>query len=278
MAAELLIKLAIFGKPVVHSLSPRIHYLFADQCGLEVDYQAIEATLESFPELVADLARNGGRGCNITVPLKRGAWKLASRCSDDASRAQAANTLVFHGANDWYAHSTDGPGLVNDLQSIPACRLSGARLCLIGAGGAAASVLGALLRSGPESVLIANRTKERAAELARAHADLGKIEICTPAELSSKTPFDLVINATSIGHGGTAPELSPSRLKPGGFCYDMNYGKAAEPLRQMCLENGIRYSDGLGMLVAQAALSFQLWTDQAPDTTEVLMALRGATR
>ena len=273
----MLIKLAIFGKPVVHSFSPRIHYLFADQCGLDVDYQAIEATPESFPGLVADLARNGGRGCNITVPLKRGAWKLASRCSEDASRAQAANTLVFHGANDWYAHSTDGPGLVNDLQSIPGCSLPGARLCLLGAGGAAASVLNALLCSGPESVLIANRTKDRALVLAQAHSDLGKINICTPDEPGSMEPFDLVINATSLGHRGAAPELSPSWLKPDGLCYDMNYGKAAEPLRQLCLESSIRYSDGLGMLVAQAALSFQLWTDQVPDTAKVLMALRGTT-
>ena len=278
MAAESLIKLAVFGKPVVHSLSPRIHGLFANQCGLEVDYRAIEATPESFPGLVADLAGNGGRGCNITVPLKRGAWKLANHCSEDAARAQAANTLVFHGANDWYAHSTDGLGLVNDLQSIPACSLPGARLCLLGAGGAAASILNALLRSGPESVLIANRTKDRALVLARVHSDLGKIDICTPDEPGSMEPFDLVINATSLGHRGAAPELSPSWLKPDGLCYDMNYGKAAEPLRQKCLENGIRYSDGLGMLVAQAALSFQLWTDQAPDTTEVLMVLRGATR
>jgi len=271
-----MIKLAVFGKPVVHSLSPRIHGLFADQCGLEVDYQAIEATPESFPGLVTGLAGSGGRGCNITVPLKHDAWKLAGRCSESASRAQAANTLVFDGANDWYADSTDGMGLVNDLRSISACRLSGARLCLIGAGGAAASVLGALLRSGPDSVLIANRTKERAMKLSQAHSDLGKIDICTPAELDSQAPFDLVINATStsLGHGGKAPELSPSWFKPDGLCYDMNYGKAAEPLRQLCLESNIRYSDGLGMLVAQAALSFELWTDQAPDPAEVLASLR----
>ena len=276
MAAESLIKLAVFGKPVSHSLSPRIHGLFAEQCGIEVDYRAIEATAELFPGLVADLAASGGRGCNITVPLKHEAWKLAGRCSESAERAQAANTLVFNDSNDWYADNTDGMGLVNDLQSIAACRLAGARLCLIGAGGAAAGVLGALLRSGPESVLIANRTKERAMELALAHSGLGKIDICTPHELSSMAPFDLVINATSLGHGGVAPELSPAWLKPDGLCYDMNYGKAALPLRQLCLKNNIRYSDGLGMLVGQAALSFQLWTDQAPDTVEVLYELRGA--
>jgi len=138
-----MIKLAVFGKPVVHSLSPRIHGMFADQCGLEVDYRAIEATPESFPGLVAGLAGSGGRGCNITVPLKRDAWKLAGRCSESASRAQAANTLLFDGADDWYADSTDGMGLVNDLRSISACRLSGARLCLLGAGGAHEIVAGA---------------------------------------------------------------------------------------------------------------------------------------
>jgi shikimate dehydrogenase len=278
VAAELLIKLAVFGKPVVHSLSPRIHGMFADQCGLVVDYRAIEATPESFPGLVAGLASSGGRGCNITVPLKHDAWKLAGRSSESAARAQAANTLVFNGADNWYADSTDGMGLVNDLQSIPGCRLPGARLCLIGAGGAAASVLGALLSSDPESVLIANRTKKPAMDLAQTHCGLGKIDICTPAELGARAPFDLVINATSMGHGGAAPELLSSWLKPEGLCYDMNYGSAAEPLRQMCLENSIRYSDGLGMLAGQAALSFRLWTDQAPDTAEVLMALRGATR
>jgi shikimate dehydrogenase len=276
VAAKLLIKLAVFGQPVAHSLSPRIHGLFADQCGLEVDYRAIEATPESFPGLVAELAGSGGRGCNITVPLKRDAWKLAGRCSENAERAQAANTLVFRGVNDWYADSTDGMGLVNDLQSIPGCSLPGARLCLLGAGGAAASVLGALLRSAPASVLIANRTKDRALVLARAHSDLGKIDICRPTELGSMEPFDLIINATSLGHGGAALELSSAWLKPDGFCYDMNYGMAAEPLRHLCLQNSIRYSDGLGMLVSQAALSFQLWTDQAPDPAEVLMTLRGA--
>jgi len=277
VAAESLIKLAVFGKPVIHSLSPRIHGLFADQCGLAVHYQAIEATPESFPGLVAELAGSGGRGCNITVPLKHDAWKLAGRCSESASRAQAANTLVFNGADDWFADSTDGMGLVNDLQSIAGCSLPGARLCLLGAGGAAASVLGALLCSGPQSVLIANRTKARATALAQAHSDLGKIEICAPSELGSMAPFDLVINATSLGHDGAAPELSSSWLKPDGLCYDMNYGKAAEPLRQLCLENSVHYSDGLGMLVAQAALSFRLWTEQAPDPAEVLMKLRGAT-
>jgi len=271
-----LIRLAVFGNPVTHSLSPRIHGLFADQCGLDIDYRAIEATPESFPERASELAMAGGLGCNITAPLKHDAWKLAGRCSESAARARAANTLVFHAADDWFADSTDGMGLVGDLQSIPGCSLRGARLCLIGAGGAAASVLGALLQAQPEEVLIVNRTKQRAAELARAHSGLGKIDACTPAEIDSRISFDLLVNATSLGHGGATPGLSPSWLNPDGLCYDMNYGKAAEPLRQWCLGNDVRYSDGLGMLVGQAALSFRLWTDRSPGTAEVLRQLRGA--
>jgi shikimate dehydrogenase len=270
-------KLAVFGNPVTHSLSPQIHGLFAEQCRLEVDYQAIEATPESFPGLAAKLAESGGRGCNITVPLKHDAWKLAGRCSESASRAHAANTLVFYGPDEWYADSTDGMGLVNDLQSIPGCGLREARICLIGAGGAAASVLGALLHSKPETVLIVNRTTERAVDLARAHSNLGKVDSCAAGELDSRAPFDLVINATSIGHNGGTPELPPSCLAPNGLCYDMNYGEAAEPLRRKCRENSMSYSDGLGMLVSQAALSFRLWTGHVPDTIRVLNELRGAT-
>ncbi len=278
MASERPLKLAVFGKPVVQSLSPRIHGLFAEQCGLDIDYRAIEATRESFPALVTQLAESGGRGCNVTVPLKHEAWKLAGQCSESAARARAANTLVFENTGAWYADNTDGPGLVNDLKSLPGCRLQGARLCLIGAGGAAASVLGALLDSQPEFVFIANRTRDRAMELARSHDSFGSIDFGTPEELENFAPFDVIINATSLGHGGSAIRLSPTWFREQGFCYDMNYSAAAKPLRDLCCENGIRYFDGLGMLVGQAALSFRLWTGESPDAAAVLRELRSETK
>jgi shikimate dehydrogenase len=268
------LKFAVFGNPVTHSLSPRIHRLFAEQCGLEVDYRAIEATTATFPTLVAELAASGGRGCNVTVPLKHEAWKLAARSSESAARAKAANTLVFHDSGSWYADSTDGKGLVNHLETLPGCRLRGSRLCLVGAGGAVASVLGALLEAEPKIVFIANRTRERADELVESHSGLGEMATGALEDLDSLEPFDLIINATSLGHSGGAPALEEKWFGAGGLCYDMNYGDAAEPLRRLCRKHRIRYSDGLGMLVGQAALSFKLWTGLSPDSRAVLASLR----
>ena len=268
------IRLAVFGSPVAHSLSPRIHRLFGAQCGLEVDYRAIEANAATFPRLVSGLASRGGRGCNVTVPLKRVAWELATERSDAAARARAANTLVFGDRGDWFADNTDGQGLVNDIRGRAAIELKEARICLLGAGGAAAGILGALLEAGPRVVVVANRTLERAQELAARHENLGAVDSCTPEGIEARGPFDLLINATSLGHRGAAPPLSARWIAAGGLCYDLNYGPAAEPLRRACKAAGILYSDGLGMLVGQAALSFELWTGQLPDAAAVLAALR----
>lgn len=276
MAKGSVIRLAVFGNPVAHSLSPAIHRAFAQQCGLDIDYQAIEASDETFPDEVNSLAGKGGRGCNITAPFKNAAWKLARRCSNSAGRARAANTLVFEGPGDWYADSTDGAGLVNDIESGASVKTEGARICLLGAGGAAASVLAALLAGNPGAVVIANRSQERARQLATSHSDLGPVTTCVPGDLENEAPFDLVINATSLGHSGMAPDLSPDVLNAGGLCYDMNYGKAAVPLGDLCRDKGIPYSDGLGMLVNQAALSFELWTGSRPDASAVLSQLRRA--
>jgi shikimate dehydrogenase len=235
--------------------------------------------VETFPDLVARLARNGGTGCNITAPLKHEAWKLAGQRSENALRAQAANTLVFRGAGglhsaDWYADSTDGEGLVRDLQTLPGCRLCGTRIAILGAGGAAASVLGALLNAQPELVYVANRTRARAEALARSHAGLGAVDFGTPGDLDTLAPFNLVINATSGGLGGNTVHLSKAWFGPGGICYDMNYAAASIPLAGSCKNSGIPYFDGLGMLVGQAALSFNLWTGKSPDTLAVLEVLR----
>jgi len=270
------IRLAVFGRPVTHSLSPRIHAEFAGQVGLRIDYRAIEASPETFPERVRELAAAGGRGCNVTVPLKHLAWTLATRCSEPAERAQAANTLLFD--DGILADNTDGQGLVNDLSSLPGGLITGARVCLLGAGGAAAGILAALLQAHPERLVIANRTVSRADELVRRHTDLGPVQSCLPGDIGRQAPFDLLINATSLGHVEAAPPLEADWFSPGGLCYDLNYGEAAAPLQRRCQAVGIGYSDGLGMLVHQAALSFALWTGRKPAVAPVLEGLRNPER
>jgi shikimate dehydrogenase len=266
-------RLAVFGQPISRSLSPEIHTRFAAQAGLDIDYRAIEATPESFGRLVGELDRAGGRGCNVTVPFKGDAWRLATVCSDRANRAEAANTLVFT-KSDWYADNTDGGGLVNDLRAAGNCNLEDARICLLGAGGAARGVVAALLGEQPRSLLIANRTANRAVVLAERHADLGPVRGGGLDGLDDHGPFDLVINATSLGHGGGTPALPDTLLAAGGLFYDMNYGQAAKPLRELCKDRGMAYRDGLGMLVGQAALSFELWTGFTPNPTPVLQHLK----
>ncbi|MEE8343340.1 MAG: shikimate dehydrogenase [Gammaproteobacteria bacterium] len=265
-----MIRLAVFGSPISHSRSPEIHRAFARQCALKVDYRAIEARPETFPRLLEELAARGGRGCNVTVPLKHEAWKLAQKSSDSTRRARAANTLLFRTEKDWFADNTDGRGLVRDLVSNLDHPLSGSRVCIIGAGGAVAGILGDLLAQSPASIVIANRTLQRATQL---HAQFAGFEAIPLADLHLQDPFDLVINATSLGHDGNHPGLPPSMFHPDGLCYDLNYGAAAEPLRNFCLEAKIRYQDGWGMLVEQAALSFELWTGRMPATEPVLKQL-----
>ena len=271
-AGKMTIRLAVFGNPVRKSLSPRIHQGFARQFGLDIDYRAIEVSEGEFESRVRQLAADGALGCNVTLPFKHMAFKLAQQHSETARRALAANTLVF--GDDWFADNTDGRGLVDDLSRLGLSNFGGKRVALLGAGGAAAGVLAALLMAGPEQLVIANRTLSRAQSLADSHADLGQVQACTPDQLESGQPFELLINATSQGHQGQAPDIRPGWLVGSGLLYDLNYGSAARPLETHCAQQDIRYSDGLGMLVGQAAESFELWTGKAPDRTAVLDQLR----
>jgi len=260
--------------PVRHSLSPRIHGLFAEQAGLAVDYRAIEVGEESLEREIRNLAEAGGRGCNITVPLKRRAFQLAARSSERAAVAQSANTLLFETANTWVADSTDGPGLLQDLAGNLGIETAGLRVCVVGAGGAAAAILYDLLLQGPGELLVFNRTTERAVALAAQFSGIGRVAAAGLGEMETAGRFDLVINATSGGHHGSGPALSESLFAGGGTCYDLNYGAAHGLLRDWCSARGIRCHDGLGMLVEQAALSFRIWTGFAPDTAPVRAALR----
>ncbi|MEJ8569529.1 shikimate dehydrogenase [Elongatibacter sediminis] len=272
-------KLAVFGHPVSHSLSPEIHRSFAAQFGLDLQYDAIDAAPESFPDALGAFAKAGATGCNITLPLKTLAWEAAGRSSDEADRARAANTLVFESFSNWFADNTDGRGLVRDLKRLLPGGPADRRILLLGAGGAAAGVLGPLLQAGATAVHIANRTPERARSLAEHHADLGTVrwsglaEALSPDEAPA-APYDLVIQSTSAGHAGKGPQLTPDLFAPGALCYDLNYGAASSALARWCADHEVMHADGLGMLVEQAGLSFALWTGHTPDCRTVLKALR----
>lgn len=274
MAGRALIKLALFGTPVNHSASPRIHQAFAKQAALEVDYRAIDTPLGSLSKALGAFTDRGGQGCNITLPLKHEAMELAVHCSDHVALSEAANTLV-RDAHGWHAHSTDGIGLVADLNSA-GINPDGKKVAILGAGGATASALAALLDANPSEVGIYNRSERTAFELAYRHQHLGPVFGTGLNSLAGAGRFDLIINATSIGHQGQVPPINPGLFQPDAWCYDLNYGVAAVPLKNWCTGHKVQYRDGLGMLVEQAAASFRLWTGFEAETKSVLEALQRA--
>ena len=268
-----LISLALFGQPVAASLSPAIHRQFAVQCGLEIEYRAIEAGVDEFPAALDAFRRAGGAGCNVTLPLKTLAWELAQERSVEAEAAQAANTLV-RSPGGWYAHNTDGIGFMADLVSNHGIEPAGKDVAVLGAGGAVAGILGALLEAGPARLVLVNRNLERARTLAERFEISGSIEAIAWESVDSAGRFNLVVNATSVGHAGEAPPLKAGMFAQKGVCYDLNYGHAAMPLRAWCDAAGLRYVDGLGMLVEQAAASFAAWTASHPEGQGLIAALR----
>jgi shikimate dehydrogenase len=268
-----LIKLALFGQPVKSSLSPAIHRMFAGQFGLDIEYRLIEPGIGDFPRALEDFRRTGGVGCNVTLPFKRDAWQLAAGASSEVRQAQAANTLVCQ-SSGWFAHTTDGAGLIADLTGNHGLGISGQRVLILGAGGAAAGILGSLLAENPQQIVLVNRNLTRARSLSERFDSSGKVSVTSWSELSGQGAFNLVINATSLGHKGEAPPLNTSSFAEGGLCYDMNYFKASQPLKRLCEDMHRPYIDGLGMLVEQAAKSFSIWTSKMPKTLAVIEVCR----
>ncbi|MCZ7565849.1 MAG: shikimate dehydrogenase [Burkholderiales bacterium] len=264
---------AVVGNPVAHSRSPAIHAAFARQTGEDILYSRLLAPLDNFARTVAGFFDAGGKGVNVTLPFKGEAARLATKLSERARRAEAANTLRFD-VDGIYGDNTDGPGLVRDLTVNLGAALAGRRVLLIGAGGAASGVVGALLGTGVARLVIANRTRERAEALARRHG--APVAACGLEDLGGE-PFDVLINATSAGLAGAALPLPAGAVAPGAFAYDMAYGPLAEPfLAAAGLAGAARLADGLGMLVEQAAESFLVWRGIRPDSAPVLAELRAA--
>jgi len=264
---------AVIGNPIAHSKSPEIHAAFARQTGQRMEYGRLLGSLDDFAGDVRAFIADGGRGLNVTVPFKQQAWALLADRSPRAESAGAVNTIIVLDDGRLHGDNTDGVGLVRDLADNQGFDFAGKRVLLLGAGGAARGVLGALLDAGPATLTIANRTAHKAVDLARAAGD-DRVEGCGLGDLAGR-PFDLIVNATSSGRDGGVPALPAGLLAAGGWTYDMVYGDAPTPFcRWGEAQGAARALDGLGMLVEQAAESFRLWRGVRPDTGPVIAALR----
>ena len=268
---------AVFGNPIAHSKSPRIHAMFAAQTGQTLTYEAILAPRDGFAASVAAFRREGGRGANVTVPFKEQACALSDRLSARAEAAGAVNTLTFE-ADAVLGDNTDGVGLVNDLAGNLGLDLAGRRILLMGAGGAARGVLLPLLEKAPAELFIVNRTAAKAEELASHFSGPGFRFAASGLqgggyEALAGRRFDLVINATAASLAGDLPPLPAGVFATGALAYDMMYGTDT-PFLAFARGAGARCADGLGMLVEQAAEAFFLWRGVRPQTVPVIALLR----
>ncbi len=263
---------AVFGHPVAHSLSPRIHGWFAAETGQSMTYRPIEAPLDGFAAAARAFFAEGGRGANVTVPFKAEACAFADTVTAPAARAGAANTLRREPDGRISAFNTDGIGLVRDLTDHLGATLPGRVVVLLGAGGAAAGVIEPLLAAGVARVVIGNRTRSRAVALADLFAGCGRV---SAEGLEALPPADILVNATAASIHGAVPELAQGLVHEATLAYDMMYADRPSPFMLACDRRGAwRSADGLGMLIEQAAEAFFIWRGLRPDTASVRKRLR----
>jgi len=266
---------AVFGNPIGHSKSPIIHAAFARQTGQDITYEAILAPLDGFAETVDAFIASGGRGANVTVPFKQEAFQLVTRLTPRAELAGASNTLIFSNG-EIIGDNTDGVGLIRDITINLGRAIAGQRVLLLGAGGAARGVIGPLLDEHPASLVVANRTESKTHILVGHFAHLGPISGCDFPDLAGQS-FDIVINATSASLQGTMPALPNGIFAPGSLSYKMMYGLGDTPFRIFSRDQGAAMiSEGLGMLLEQAAEAFYVWRGVRPTIAPVIDLLNKA--
>lgn len=262
---------AVFGNPIAHSKSPQIHLQFARQEGASIEYERILAEPGQFAAAAARFFAEGGAGANVTVPFKTDAYDWVDEHSERACTAGAVNTLILLSDGRVRGDNTDGIGLVSDILRQGAT-IKNKKVLLLGAGGAVRGVLQPLLAQMPAELVVANRTLSKAAAL----ADAFGVQACALADLPH-AHFDIVINGTSGGLGGEVPAINAAVFGACELAYDMVYGEAAAAFAAFARTGGARaVSDGLGMLVGQAAASYQLWRGFAPDIAAVIHDMREA--
>lgn len=268
---------AVLGNPIAHSQSPLIHRIFAHQTHQTLQYDAllIGTAAGEFAQAVKLFQATGGKGLNITVPFKQMAWSLAEQRTERADQAGAVNTLWFDESGRLHGDNTDGVGLIRDLVNHQSVHLTGQCLLILGAGGAVRGVLAPLLENAPARCVIANRTVAKAQELINTCVRYSLEKwACDYAALAGHS-FDLIINGTATSLQGELPPLPAGLVAPGGRCYDMMYAATPTPFMRWAVAQGAAaVTDGLGMLVEQAAESFCRWRGVMPNTAPVIQQVR----
>ncbi len=263
---------AVIGNPIRHSMSPAIHAAFAKDAGIDIEYTVIECPREGFLDAVRQFREAGGRGLNVTAPFKLDAYRLADQRSERAEIAGSVNTLRFDGATV-AADNFDGVGLIRDITTNLDYELTGTRILLLGAGGAARGMLQPLVEQRPTELVIANRTPPIAREVAGLVGPDHPVRGGGYDEIG-EGGFDLVINATSASVEGAMPPLAAAHFAPGGVAYELAYGLGVTPFLALARTAGAgRIVDGVGMLVEQAAEAFAWWRGIRPDTRAMIEAL-----
>ncbi len=264
---------AVFGHPINHSKSPRIHQLFAQQTEQNLVYKAQDVPAESFNQSIDTFFTQGGKGINCTVPLKELAYQRADSLSERAQFSKAVNTLVLQEAGTLYGDNTDGIGLVTDLTDNHSITLLNSRILILGAGGASRGIIEPLMKKSPSCLVIANRTVEKAITLSGEFSQLGNISGCGYDELKEKK-FDLILNATSASLTGQIPNITESILAKNVCCYDLAYSNQQTAFVKWGFTHGAKKTlDGLGMLIEQAAEAFFIWRGVRPKTSAIIELL-----
>ena len=268
-------KYSVFGNPIAQSKSPFIHGAFAQSSGEAIEYTSQLVAVDEFEFAAAEFFSQGGKGLNITAPFKGDAYAYATQLTPRARRAGAVNTLALQEDGSILGDTTDGVGLVTDIVDNLGWAIEDKKVLILGAGGAARGVLESLFEHSPKVICIANRTASKATSLAKGFADLGNIQGIGLDKLGdSLEAYDLVISATSAGLSGEEVDLPEAIISEETLAYDMIYSAEPTAFMRWAAARGAKTSDGLGMLVGQAAESFRIWRGVSPNFVKVIASLR----
>jgi len=266
---------AVVGNPISHTKSPLIHTAFARQTSQDLSYVALEAPLDGFAAKVDQFRAEGGRGLNVTVPFKMDAFNYANERMERARLAGAVNAIKFDGERV-IADNFDGIGLVADIERNLGVPLKGARVLMLGAGGAVRGALLPFLERKPAELVIVNRTVSKATRLAEQFSTFGNLAATGYEALGEESfgRYDIIVNATSASLRGELPPIGAGAFAAGSLAYELAYGKGLTPFLKLAQQAGAeRLADGVGMLVEQAAEAFVWWRGVRPDTKRVIAQL-----